>query len=391
MLFEIKRLFKSKAMLLIVVLSLLPFLLTEYYATKEKTDKTDVRSYLKQYTESNERAETYEKIKTAYSEIGTITPEEMAGRNMFDIFMLSESYDYVSYEYENFNKKWAELVKEASFELLEEKGKDNPDRRVINKNEKIIEEYNNYIELPLVVPGSFAFYDIVHMRFPDIVFIMFIIAMSVILFTTGMSSNAEAMIRVMTLSRKKLLFNRWSAALLVNIVMSAVYTLYELHIAISYYNVKDLSIPIQTFQVFSMCPFRISVGAYFILDFSVRMICGMTILSLTMLLSYVLKNNIAVLSVSSVLWLGSFFVFYYYYKSYFEYKSISSDTALYKVIQICRTFLTSGLFDLRSYIINLDMAYVGVYVLRIAVCILTAIVISVLSFIMSCRVYGRKI
>lgn len=206
----------------------------------------------------------FELLQIQINELGDSAFEKPGkyGKNiMEDYIIYSNAYSNASYIYQKFPDNRRQLVEDALYNISEEKSKTDPNTSVIKSNELVIEKYNRTIDLKFKDTGNIEgvqlFFDNTIWEYAMIVFV---VMLAVRMFTMDISCGAYKIIHS-SLNGQRSLFIKQFASVSVVVTAITVFTaLIQIIFGKIFFDINDLSLPLQSFPEFEFCPYLISTG-----------------------------------------------------------------------------------------------------------------------------------
>ena len=390
MIWEIKKILKTKGMIAVCLILVAVVCLYAYYLSKDKYADNgmdrDIKQLNRQYSDSDELFEALSaEYEYAEQQVATGGSEE-AYRRMNRLMPLYNLAKYICVDFEKSREK---TVRAAVYDSLDVNGKEINDRKILGRSKMIQKYYGTAYKLEFADAGDSEFYMYFHMNVLDVVLLPIIIFIAVTAFTIDRNSNAEKLLAGCSRSRRADALDRFSAAVIIGMAICAATVIYEIIAARFVYHVKDFSLLMQQFEEYSMCPFSISIGQFFVLDFLCRVVAVIFIVAVTDLVCSFIRNGYVAMFISLVISMAPFL----FYRNC-VIKSVTSGNVVtgsveYKFFQLIRTVGPYGLLDIKRYMINLDMIYAGRWILRVHVALLSSLFLSAMFLVIAVRRNSR--
>ena len=388
--YEFKKLFASKLMWIMLALTLgyMVFLpLREVWGSV-----SDTRSTAKAYSEALEDAvlqgltgdELRDRTDTlmingvdALEQNKTYTPK-YSTTPMGDFIAMIKASDTMRYVERNFEADRKDLVRGMILQNTAERKKTSPDSYLICANEKAIEQYNRRIDLRPVSTGTDESirYSIFNFSLWEYVMIALCVLMTVRLFSCEYSSGAFRIVNTSRRTVQSLFWRKYLTVLLTAGAVLAVQAVFELIFCMTVFGLGNLSLPIQQITVFEMCPFAISIAAFYIIKLLIRLLVYITLISVTAMITTLLRRPLLSVIITLPVTAGGLLANMVCYVMLNN--SAEKRLGVLAAYDRLRTLLPQSLLNIREYINKFDCVSVfGQPVSRIVVCIFISVMISV--------------
>jgi len=397
--YEYKKLFGSRIMLFIIVLTLCYMI---YLPLREVwKDTSELRKRISTYeTIISEAKADNKSYGDLYNEMNAIFTSEQGENNkpkakysddpFLDVSSISLVADYLQYITVRFEVDRNSIIKGMIYQNNTEKKKTEPDTYLIAANEKAIEQYNRRIDLRFESTGISA--DISYAAFNysmwEYVMIALCVLMTVRLFSCEYSSGAYRTVNTSKKTVQSLFFKKLFAVVTVAVGVLAVQAIFELAMGACVFGLKNLSLPIQQIQMYEYCPYAMSIAQFYLFKFLLKVLAYVTIISLcafvTTLVRRPLVSNIILLPISAGGLLANMVLFVKIDNA--ENYSLSVLAAYDRL----RIFLPQSLLNFKEYIKKFDcFSLFGHPVSRLSACILISFAISALCVALGYKFSGR--
>ena len=397
--YEYKKLFGSRIMLFIIVLTLCYMIYLP------------LREVWKSATELGKRISTYETIisearadnksySDLYNEMNAIFTSEHADSNspkakysddpFLDVSSISLAADQLQYVTTRFEFDRKKIVNGMLYQNNAEKQKADPDTYLISANEKAIELYNRRVDLRFESTGISPdiHYAIFNYSMWEYVMIALCVLMTVRLFSCEYSSGAYRCVNTSKKTVQSLFFKKYFAVVSVAVGVLTVRAVFELVMGACVFGLKNLSLPIQQIQMYEYCPYAMSIAQFYLFKFLLKVLAYVTIISLCSLVTALVKrpliSNIILLPISAGGLLANMVLFVKIDNA--EKFSLSVLSAYDRL----RIFLPQSLLNFKEYIKKFDcFSLFGHPVSRLSACIFISLVISALCVFLGYKISGR--
>lgn len=391
--YEYKKLFSSKLMWAVLVLALgyMVFIPLREIWGNVKNTRAKSRAYELAVEDAAERDLTVEELRQQRTELEQLM---WGGGSGFDIEPEGYSPRYGEYAFDDlialgaaadlrarvdygFERDRRELVKGMVYQNLLERRKSSPDSYLIRANEKAIALYNRRTDLQFKSTGTEE-----HIRYSsfnysmwEYVMLALCVLMTVRLFTLEYTTGAERLVNTSRRTVRSLFFKKllavWSAAAAVLVVQA----IFELCFCRAVFGLKNLSLPLQQLEMFSLCPYRLTIGEFYLLKLGLRLLAYTAVISATALITLLVRRpliaSISALAVSAG-GLVANMVLYVRINN-----SETPRTALYPAYNRLRTLLPQSLLNIKEYIRGFDcFSLFGQPVSRLGACVALAAALS---------------
>jgi hypothetical protein len=398
--YEYKKLFSSKLMWLMLVLTFgyMAFLpLREVWANIEN-NRDLIKAYQASAADVEQNDLTIDDLTEMQNEIyqnglGENSGNYKAryGKNAVgDLYAISKTIDLMSYVQTDFEQNRRELVKGMLYQNNAEKQKADPDIYLIAANEKAISLYNHRVDLRLESTGISPdiHYAIFNYSMWEYVMIALCVLMTVRLFSCEYSTGAYRLVNTSKRTVQSLFFKKYFAVVSVAVGVLTVQAVFELVMGALVFGLKNLSLPIQQIQLYEYCPYAMSIAQFYLFKFLLKVLAYVTIISLctfvTALVKRPLISNIILLPISAGGLLANMVLFVKIDNA--EKFSLSVLSAYDRL----RIFLPQSLLNFKEYIKKFDcFSLFGHPVSRLAACIFISLAVSLLCVIFGYKLSGR--
>ena len=400
MIYEIRRLFSSRLMLVCIVL-LMGFLavfvmnahkaksvLPEYNRLLDDISQTDgdIDAKIELLRQKSEwlNQQVFEKGDAAGSTAGEY------GTNLIgDMILFSKANTDMQQWYKDFPENRKSIVINSVYNIEDEKAKANPDKTIIEMNELSIEKYNRKIEMPLRNAGD-LFNTLYHFDNTvwDYAMIVFVIMLTVRLFLLDRSVGAYQVLYSSVVRKRRLFVDQYLAVWTVSTVILFVTSICQIICGALFFGVGSLSLPIQMTKYFEFCPYLITVGEYYIIKLGCKLLFYTALISVTALLSISIKKAAIAMPLSAILSIVPLVIitFYFTHTTGDNVNALSQHYQIYKLLQL---FVPQALLNIKTYFIGFDYVNAGILLPRITVCILATAVIAVICFVISAHKFAK--
>lgn len=307
-----------------------------------------------------------------------------------DLSAIGKTIDLMSYVRTGFEQDRRELIKGLIYQNSTEKKKRNPDTYLIAANEKAIELYNRRVDLKLESTGISPDirYSIFNYSMWEYVMIALCVLMTVRLFSCEYSTGAYRMVNTSKKTVQSLFFKKYFAVVTVAVGVLFVQAIFELVMGALVFGLKNLSLPIQQIQLYEYCPYAMSIAQFYLFKFLLKVLAYVTIISLctfvTALVKRPLISNIILLPISAGGLLANMVLFVKIDNA--EKFSLSVLSAYDKL----RIFLPQSLLNFKEYIKKFDcFSLFGHPVSRLSACVCISLSICDLCVIFGYKISGR--
>ena len=398
--YEYKKLFSSKLMWLVLILTFgyMAFLpLRELWANIENNRDLN-KAYQASAADVKQNDLTVDDLTEMQNEIyqnglGENSGNYKAryGKNAVgDLYAISKTIDLMSYVQTGFEQDRRELLKGMLYQNNTEKQKADPDIYLIAANEKAISLYNHRVDLRLESTGISPDirYSIFNYSMWEYVMIALCVLMTVRLFSCEYSSGAYRCVNTSKKTVQSLFFKKYIAVVSVAVGVLTVQAVFELVMGACVFGLKNLSLPIQQIQMYEYCPYAMSIAQFYLFKFLLKVLAYVTIISLcafvTALVKRPLVSNIILLPISAG---GLLANMVFFVKLDNSEKAAASVLAAYDRLRI---FLPQSLLNFKEYIKKFDcFSLFGQPVSRLSACIFISLAVSVLCVIFGYKLSGR--
>jgi len=398
--YEFKKLFSSKLMWLVLILTFgyMAFLpLREVWGSAANNRETN-KAYEAALADAVQNELTINDLTDMQGDIFKNGLGENSGNYkarygkyaVGDLYAISKTIDLMSYVQTGFEQDRRELIKGMIYQNSTEKKKRNPDTYLITANEKAIELYNRRVDLKLESTGISPDirYSIFNYSMWEYVMIALCVLMTVRLFSCEYSTGAYRTVNTSKKTVQSLFFNKFLAVVSVAMGVLIVQAIFELVMGACVFGLKNFSLPIQQIQMYEYCPYEMSIAQFYLFKFLLKVLAYVTIISLCAFVTTVVKRplvaNIILLPVSAVGLLANMVLFVKIDNA--ENYSLSVLTAYDRV----RIFLPQSLLNFKEYIKKFDcFSLCGHPVSRLSACVFISLFISALCVILGYKFSGR--
>ena len=307
-----------------------------------------------------------------------------------DLYAISKTIDLMSYVRTGFEQDRRELVKGMLYQNNTEKQKSDPDTYLIAANEKAISLYNRRVDLRFESTGISPDirYSIFNYSMWEYVMIALCVLMTVRLFSCEYSTGAYCLVNTSKRTVQSLFFKKYIAVVSVAVGVLTVQAVFELVMGALVFGLKNLSLPIQQIQLYEYCPYAMSIAQFYLFKFLLKVLAYVTIISLCSLVTTLVKrpliSNIILLPISAG---GLLANMVFFVKLDNSEKAAASVLAAYDRLRI---FLPQSLLNFKEYIKKFDcFSLFGHPVSRLAACIFISLLICALCIILGYKFSGR--
>ncbi len=398
--YEFKKLFSSKLMWLVLILTFgyMAFLpLREVWGDAANNRETN-KAYEAALADAVQNGLTINDLTDMQGEIFKNGLGEHAqsysGRYseyaVGDLYAISKTIDLMSYVQTRFEQDRRELVKGMLYQNNTEKQKADPDTYLIAANEKAIELYNRRVDLKLESTGISPDirYSIFNYSMWEYVMIALCVLMTVRLFSCEYSTGAYRTVNTSKKTVQSLFFKKYIAVVSVAVGVLTVQAIFELVMGACVFGLKNLSLPIQQIQMYEYCPYAMSIAQFYLFKFLLKVLAYVTIISLctfvTALVKRPLVSNIILLPISAGGLLANMVLFIKLDNSE------KASTAVLAAYDRLRIFLPQSLLNFKEYIKKFDcFSLFGHPVSRLSASIFISLAVSLLCVIFGYKISGR--
>lgn len=404
---EIKKLFSSWYMYICFFIVIVYFAMFVVSATRSREQDNSREAYNNAYekflSEIRESGKSGDEICTElYNKCENITYEvnelgdkafevegEYGANLMIDSFIYRAAYSTADYVYKTFPNNRTYLIEDAVYNIFEEENNSNPNKTTIRTNEIVIEKYNKVIELEMVATGSiedtYRYFDDTTWEFAAVALFIMI---TVRILTMDFSSGTYRMIFTSKKGQRRLFVRQYTSILLIVTVMAVIAALVQLIVGITYFNIGDLSAPIQIYSEYEFCPYVISLGTFLFIKLLCKLLFYYTVVAITALVSVLFRKQLPSLAVSIIITLSPLIILRYFYQCTTEY--IGGLSFEYRAYNLLRTILPQGLLNIKGYFISFDyISLFGIPVNRLYLTIFISVFILITCFAISLIVYAK--
>ena len=308
---------------------------------------------------------------------GSYTPE-YSTTPMGDFIAMLKASETLRYTERNFEAERRDLVRGMIQQNVSERKSPSPDSWLIRANEKAIEQYNRRIELRPVSTGvsESTRYSAFNFSLWEYVMTALCVLMTVRLFSCEYSTGACRLVNTSRRTVQSLFWRKYLTLTLTAGAVLAVQALFELIFCMTVFGLGDLSLPIQQITEFEMCPYAISIAGFYLLKFLLRLLVYVTLISLTALITALLRRPLLSVILSLPMAAGGLLwnmVCYVMLNN-----SEERRPGVLAVYDRLRTLLPQSLLNIREYLNRFDcLSLFGQPVSRIGVCVCISVTVSV--------------
>lgn len=402
MLYEIKKLFSSPFTYICMLVVFVFFSVFAVNALKSRNSSNNAYEELLADINNSKMSDEeilidlysqFELLQIQINELGDSAFEKPGkyGKNiMEDYIIYSNAYSNASYIYQKFPNNRRQLVEDALYNISEEKSKTDPNTSVIKSNELVIEKYNRTIDLKFKDTGNIEgvqlFFDNTIWEYAMIAFVVMLV---VRMFTMDISCGAYKMIHS-SLNGQRSLFIKQFASVSVVVTAITVFTaLIQIIFGKIFFDVNDLSLPLQSFPEFEFCPYLISTGIYFLIKFLCKLLFYIMIAAITAMVSVLCRKQFVSYAVSLSAGIIPLIIITYYF--IYTTENASALASEYKIYNSLRCFLPQGLLNIKSYFRTFDYIDIfGFQISRLFLVLLISAVIMLTCLAVALRKYGKS-
>jgi hypothetical protein len=177
-------------------------------------------------------------------------------------------------------------------------------------------------------------------------------------------------------------FRQFASCVFVFLSILILKSVIEIVVGIKNFGIENFSLPIQQWEMYEMCPFRLTIADFFVIKFLVKFLLYSTICSVTALISTVIKKPLIANISGVIVACGGLLLHMIFYNKCFQ-NPTSNLTNDLKIFNFFKTILPQGLLNVKTYFMNFDYTnFLGnpVNRLTITVTISAIILISTLVF-----------
>lgn len=265
------------------------------------------------------------------------------------------------------------------------------DEYKVKEYEKAIEQYNQVI--PVSVSGTIfnqsEHYPYFNYTLWEYVMLAFIVMMTVRVFSFDRSSGAYRLINTCKKSKNRLFFRQLFAVEFIIAVIVTFHLIAEIYTDMAVLDLSDLSLPIQQYQSFEMCPFAISIGEFFLIKTLLKLAVYTFTVGFTAVFTTLFRKMLPSIVTALVFCDGGLLLNMAFYLKIGEGNgSLSAVSAQYNLI---RSIIPQSLLNPREYLSKFDCAnFLGNPSERMFICLGITIVLSAISICGSYFLYTRR-
>lgn len=299
------------------------------------------------------------------------------GNTLYDDYCIYEKvYSAAEYIYETFPADRIQIVTDSLGNISQEKTEEVPDEQTIAENEKVIELYNNVLEMPLTISGD-MFFSLYYFDLTlwDYAFIALIVMLTVRMFTIDITSGSCKMIYTSKNGNKRLFIKQYTAVALTITAVLAAASATQIAAAYSVFGIKDFTLPIQTYEMFEFSPYPITVWQFFLLKFIAKILVCLIIAALTALISIASGKPLISCVLSFILAAVPYMLSTYFFLAS---DKAASDDVLQKVYSVFRCLVPQSFLIFKTYFTDFDYVMIGTFaVSRLSVCFASSVFILI--------------
>lgn len=311
--YELKKLLSSVQMIICLFLltAFLAFFVVQSYRGRDKTkeDYTKlINEFSEKYTDENEliqalslkRSEAQRRLDSE-GDNAFIIKGEYGETLMSDFLLLDKAYNYANYIYKDFKDHRKRIIKDSLY-LMEE----TSDRNIKTEYQTSVEKYNRVIDTEFTNTGDITTATLLFdFTIWDYAMLAFVIMLTVRMFTLDRESGAYKMVFSSYYGKGKLFVNQLSVCLFIGFLIIILHTICQLVCGWIFYGINNYSLPIQSYKYFEFCPLHITLGEYFLVKTAGKLILIVATVSVTALITCLLRKNILSIVMSIVVVIGS--------------------------------------------------------------------------------------
>lgn len=311
--YELKKLFSSVQMMicLFLLIAFLAFFVVQSYRSRDTTIEGYtklINEFSEKYTDENEliealaikRYEVQSRLDSEGENAYNIKGEY--GENlMSDFVLLDKAENYANYIYKDIQKHRKRIIKDSLYQIEE-----TSDRNIKTEYQTAVEKYNVVLDNEFTNTGNITsaalFFDFTVW---DYAMMAFVIMLTVRMFTLDRESGAYKMVCSSYYGKGRLFVNQLSVCLFIGFLIIILHTICQLLCGGLFYGINNFSLPIQSYEYFEFCPFNITLGEYLLIKTAGKLLLIMAAVSVTALITCLLRKNIPSVVMSIVIVIGS--------------------------------------------------------------------------------------
>lgn len=399
---ELRKLFSSKSVLisLFILMAILCVFSYNAYRSSDPLIKkySEYISYLQGSGYSPDELCDYLKVKKSAleSEVNlspeqaTKTKGEYTDTLMGDYIIVARAYKQADYIYSQFPSDRIALINNSIYNIKTENEKVISDNELIRTNENVIELYNRLIKPHFTANGdmesTYLFFD---NSFWDYLMIIFVVLISVRMFTIDITNGSYQIIFSSVKGRNRLCIKQICAVIISIIAIITVSSLIQIFCSYAFFGIKSLTVPIQMYQEYEYCPYLISLGGFFAIKGFAKIIFYSSVAGVTILLTVICRKVIASISVPSIIGISAQIIMTYYYL-YSVDPNANQLQKEYERYNLLRCILPNGLLNIREYYKTYDCIFLfNTTISRLTVNIIITISFTLICLTMSLVIYGK--
>lgn len=397
--YEYKKLFSSKLMIFMLLLTLgymafLPIREVWEDASKIKKKAVTYESVISQAKSDNKTCgDLYNDINSIFTSVeeenGSL--EAIYSDDPFlDLSSITLAADMQQYVTTGFEADRKELIKGMIYQNVSENQKSDPDNYLIKANEKAIKQYNSRIDLKFESTGvnNSTHYSIFNYSIWEFVMIAFCVMMTVRLFTLEYTGGAYQLVNTSRRTLKSLFIKKYFTVLVIMILILLIQAVFEIILGMYVFGLKNFSLPIQQIEQFEYCPYTITIAEFYIFKFFIRVLSYTAVISLSSLAAVVIKRPLISTIIIIVISAGGLFANMTLYVMIDKVEK--SKARLIPAYDRLRLFLPQSLLNIKEYFNGFDcFSLFGFPVSRIAFCINFTAVLSIICITIGYKASGK--
>lgn len=390
--YELKKLFSSRLMLLSIIMTILLLGVFVYRTAKYNMDTAENISRSREFIadissgRSNAEVRSYlSRRQTELSEQIASSGEQFPPELMNELFMCQSVQRKLDYIEKDFPEHRRALITDALAAAERERAKDAPDQSIITLNELAAEKYNTVIDLKLTESGKLGDLLInLDNIYWDYAMMLLAVITAVRMFTLDYSSGVYRVIHSEIKSRGRLFACQLAGAFAVTAAVVIVSAICQLIVGIFCFGISDLSLPLQQFEGFEYCPYKITVGGFLALKLCLKLLFYLCVTAVSVLMSVITKRAGAAAPISALAAIIPQIIMTVLF-IYVAGENASALDRRYIAFDRLRTVLPQGFLNLKTYFFRFDHIMVpGFAVSRLfcavtVTCLITAVCIFTAS------------
>ena len=350
MLKELKKLFSSKLMWIVLIISM-GFAMFNIFNTlsrryeDEKQTTQSYRSFMDGLDIKGVSAD--ELCSSLYLDADKYKQLYFAGsENMYEIYISAENaYKLAEYVYQRFPANRIKVIEDMAYELRYSADSAYKTRLF----QKAIGQYNRVVPLEFKFTGrtSISEYEILNNKFSELALAAFFVMMSIRMFSMDYISGAYRLINTSLRSQRTVFFRKLLALFSVIILVTAVLFSVEIIAEINCYGLSNAHLPIQQIERYEMCPLRLSIAGYYALKYAARLSVYFWITALSALGAVLFRKALAANVVGMIFGVGGQLL---YISLFFG----ASEGKMLTQFDTVRTFVPQSMLNISKYFEKFD-------------------------------------